>query len=77
VKLSSTDEFAEKTTCAGSALHEWDHEVIKGPRHRLRELQKDLNDAMCGQLCDDVVDKQEKIQIKIVEVGEGPSHAHW
>jgi predicted PP-loop superfamily ATPase len=36
-----------------------------------------LNDVMCGQLFDEVVDKEKEIQIKIVEVGDGLSHAHW
>jgi hypothetical protein len=30
------------------ALHRWDKEVLKGPRRRLRELQKELNIVMSG-----------------------------
>jgi hypothetical protein len=67
VHTSGTQNFAEKTAYVHTALHDWDIEVLKagGPRHRLRELQKELNEVMTGPLSDEAVDRQKEIQIKI------------
>jgi hypothetical protein len=56
-KLGGSREFADKTACVHAVLHEWDKEVLKGPRQRLRELQKELNELMSDPLNDDAVDK--------------------
>jgi hypothetical protein len=48
-----------------AALHKWDKDVLKGPRRRLRELQKELNQVMIGELSDDAIARQKEIQIQI------------
>ena len=52
------------------ALHCWDREVLKGPRTRLRELQKKLNEVLSGPLTDDAVVRQHELHLEIEKLLE-------
>ena len=64
-QLHAEASLSEQTMHVHEALHKWDKEVLKGPRRRLRELQKELNKVMSGHLSDNAIDKQKEIQLKM------------
>lgn len=57
--------LSEITADIHAALHRWDKEVLKGPRTRLRELQKKLNEVLSGPLTDDAVVRQHELHMQI------------
>ena len=57
--------MSKKTEEVHTELHHWDKNVLRGPRHKLRILQKELNVVLSGPLSDDAVAKQMEIQLKI------------
>jgi hypothetical protein len=64
-QLHAGSALSDHTEDVHKALHRWDKEVLKGPRRRLRELQKELNIVMSGELSDEAVAKQKEIQMSI------------
>jgi hypothetical protein len=44
--LHAEASLSEHTQDVHDALHQWDKDVLKGPRKRLRELQKELNTVL-------------------------------
>ena len=46
-------------------LHRWDKNVLKGPRTRLKKLQRELNDVMTGPLSDGAVARQQELHMQI------------
>ena len=62
--------FDEHTKEVHEALHSWDKEILKGPRRRLRELQKELNKSMTGPLSDEASAEQRELQLKIEDLLE-------
>jgi hypothetical protein len=42
-----------KLSCIHAAMHEWDTNVLKKPKKRLRKAQRELEEAMTGQLTDE------------------------
>ena len=65
--LHEDAKFGEHTREVHEALHSWDKNVLKGPKKRLRELQKELNVSMAGPLSDEASTKQRELQLKIEE----------
>ena len=62
--------FAELTADVHQALHSWDKKVLKGPRTKLRELQKKLNELLSGPLTDDAVIRQHELHMQIEKLLE-------
>ena len=52
------------------SLHRWDKEVLQGPRTKLRELQKQLNEIMTAPIDDESLSKQQELQIRIEDLLE-------
>ena len=76
--------LAQKVREVHSALHAWDRQVLKEPRHQLRRLQDELNQIMSGPLTDEATAKIQELQLKIENVHEKEeikylqrSHATW
>jgi NADH dehydrogenase/NADH:ubiquinone oxidoreductase subunit G len=64
-QLHAESSLSERTKQVHDALHQWDKDVLNGPRKKLRELQKDLNEVMSGPLTEDAVAKQKEIQLRM------------
>ena len=69
-KLLPGASLAKKTGVIHASLHDWDKEVLQGPRTQLRDLQKQLNEVMSGPITDDSLSLQHELQIKIEEMLE-------
>jgi hypothetical protein len=63
--LHAEASLSEHTQDVHDALHQWDKDVLKGPRKRLRELQKELNTVLSGPLTDEAIARQKDIQLRI------------
>lgn len=64
-KSSGVVPYSQVTDDIHAALHTWDKETFKGPRTRLRKLQKELNTVMMGHLTDDAVARQHELHLQI------------
>ena len=62
--------LAEATADIHKSLHRWDKEVLKGPRTRLRDLQKELDVVMTGPLDEEALDRQKQLQMGIEDLLE-------
>ena len=68
--------LAEATSDVHKSLHCWDKEVLQGPRTKLRELQKKLNEVMSGTIDDDNLDQQKALQMQIEDLLEN-EELYW
>jgi hypothetical protein len=64
-EMHAEASLCDHTKEVHEALHNWDRNVLEGPRKRLRELQTDLNKILSGPLSDESVSKKREIQLQI------------
>ncbi|XP_071674470.1 uncharacterized protein [Lolium perenne] len=53
-----------------NTLHSWDKTELRGPRHRLKQLQKELNAVLAGPLSEEALVNQRVIQDQIEDILE-------
>jgi hypothetical protein len=59
-----------------AAIHEWDATVLKAPKKRLRKAQRDLQDAMNGDLSDEN-DAKAKEMANLIEILMEQEEIYW
>lgn len=64
------ESLANRTAAVHLALHKWDHEVLKAPHRRLKELKEELEALRLGPLTDESADRQRKLLIELEETME-------
>jgi hypothetical protein len=69
-QLNGYGSLAEKLQDVHAALHVWDREILKKPRQRLDELQRELNEVMDGPLSNEATARQRSIQLEMENLHE-------
>jgi hypothetical protein len=62
--------LARKTEMVHNTLHSWDKTELRGPRHRLKQLQKELNAVLAGPLSEEALVQQRVVLDQIEDILE-------
>ena len=69
-------DFASRTAMVHKELHQWDRTVLKEPRNKLKDLNKELEDIKAGPMSDESYDRQREV-LRLIEETMEKEEIYW